>query len=222
MLRQYRRSDSFRNEYNSQPSSDETPPFESAGRCCRTTASSEAPGMPATIVLLLEVTVTKSGYATLPCSLTSSPSISSSGDTRTPRIASMIFQTISETRKTKTPTPTTPASCAIKIPAPPPKNRPLPVVLGVNSACANKPTQIVPKMPQTKCPEVAPPGSSIFTLSKNRTDNTTNAPATKPIISELGMLTKAQGAVIATSPANAPLSIIVRSGLPRSIQAVMD
>ena len=36
------------------------------------------------------------------------------------------------------------------------------------------------------------------------------------------MLTKAHGAVIATKPANAPLRIMLRSGLPKSSQAVID
>ena len=51
---------------------------------------------------------------------------------------------------------------------------------------------------------------------------TTKKPAIRPIMSELGMLTNAQGAVIATSPAKAPLRIIDRSGLPSSIHAVIE
>ncbi len=42
------------------------------------------------------------------------------------------------------------------------------------------------------------------------------------MINELGMLTKAQGAVIATKPANAPLKIMIRSGLPKSSHAVTE
>src|SRR5688572_33437130 len=43
-----------------------------------------------------------------------------------------------------------------------------------------------------------------------------------PMMSELGMLTNAQPAVMATNPANAPLRIIDRSGLPSSIHAVSE
>src|SRR3990172_13005342 len=67
-----------------------------------------------------------------------------------------------------------------------------------------------------------PTGSSILILSKNRTESTTSTPATSPMTSELGTLTKAHGAVIATRPARAPLRIIVRSGLPNRSQAVID
>src|SRR4051812_8181361 len=42
-----------------------------------------------------------------------------------------------------------------------------------------------------------------------------------PMISEHSTLTNAQGAVIATSPASVPLTIMDRSGLPSSNQAVI-
>src|SRR3970040_2179275 len=44
-------------------------------------------------------------------------------------------------------------------------------------------------------------------------------PAMTPMIRELGTLTKAQGAVIATRPARQPFNVIPRSGFPRRIQA---
>src|SRR3989338_201557 len=69
---------------------------------------------------------------------------------------------------------------------------------------------------------MAPTGSSTLTRSKKRTARTTNAPAIKPIKSELGTLKRAQGAVMATSPANDPLRIMVRSGLRKKIQAMME
>src|SRR3970040_1371349 len=46
-------------------------------------------------------------------------------------------------------------------------------------------------------------------------------PAMTPMIRELGTLTKAQGAVIATRPAREPFNDIPKSGFPRRIQAVI-
>ena len=60
---------------------------------------------------------------------------------------------------------------------PPPKSRPSPVVFGMIESCAKRPTQIVPKTPQTRCTESAPTGSSSFTLSKKSTAKTTSTPA---------------------------------------------
>src|SRR3990170_3094226 len=42
----------------------------------------------------------------------------------------------------------------------------------------------------------------------------TRTPAITPIRKALGMLTKAQGAVMATNPARPPLRVMLRSGLP--------
>ena len=72
---------------------------------------------------------------------------------------------------------------------------------------------IVPKAPQTPCTEMAPTGSSILsTLSKNETENTSKTPARKPTtIAPAGLITFVP-AVIATSPARAPLSVKLNRG----------
>src|SRR5688572_29636727 len=56
--------------------------------------------------------------------------------------------------------------------------------------------------------------------SKNMIENTTSTPATAPIISDDSMLTQAHGAVMATSPARQPLSVMPISGFFKSSQAV--
>src|SRR3990172_12366223 len=45
-------------------------------------------------------------------------------------------------------------------------------------------------------------------------------PAIRPMMAEDVTLTNAQGAVIATSPARAPLTVMLKSGLPSMIQAI--
>src|SRR5450755_111250 len=77
------------------------------------------------------------------------------------------------------------------------------------------PTHTAPSHPQNPCTEIAPQGSSILvTRSLNSTPPQTRAPASTPItIADVGD-TKAQGAVIATSPASMPLQAMVTSGLP--------
>ena len=68
---------------------------------------------------------------------------------------------------------------------------------------------------------MAPTGSSTFAVfSKKRTLNTTSTPAANPIIMELKAETFAQGEVIATKPANAPLKVMVASGFLNIIHAV--
>src|ERR1700686_5194320 len=77
------------------------------------------------------------------------------------------------------------------------------------------PTLTPPSQPQYPWTEIAPHGSSIFrTRSLNRTPPQTSSPASAPMITEAVGPTKAQGAVIATNPANMPLHAIVISGLP--------
>src|SRR3989304_4143513 len=84
---------------------------------------------------------------------------------------------------------------------------------------ANRPINSVARIPHTRGAGVAPAGSSIFPLSNIRTAETTTPPAIKPMITELPTLTKAQGAVIATSPASAPFRVSERSGFPSVNQA---
>ena len=91
----------------------------------------------------------------------------------------------------------------------------------VISSCANKPTQIVPNTPLTRCTDKAPTGSSNLNLSNIITATTTSAPAIKPITKALPTLTNAQGAVIATRPARHPLRVIPRSGFPINNQQII-
>ena len=69
-------------------------------------------------------------------------------------------------------------------------------------------------MPTTPCTDIAPTGSSILSLSSITIEPTTNSPPTAPIsVAVIG--SGANGsAVMATSPASAPFSAIVRSALP--------
>ena len=63
--------------------------------------------------------------------------------------------------------------------------------------------------------EIAPTGSSIFSVrSTKKTLPQSRMPAISPMITAETELTKAQGAVMATSPASKPLAIIEMSGLP--------
>ena len=79
---------------------------------------------------------------------------------------------------------------------------------------AKSPTASVPNTPFTRCTEVAPTGSSMCIRSKNSTAKTTRMPAMTPMMNELPILTNAQGAVMATRPANPPFRVMLRSGLP--------
>src|SRR5580698_10610941 len=77
------------------------------------------------------------------------------------------------------------------------------------------PTDTAPSQPQKPCTEMAPQGSSILvTRSLNSTPRQTRIPASTPITTAEVGDTKAQGAVMATSPASIPLQAIVTSGLP--------
>src|SRR5262245_39815830 len=82
---------------------------------------------------------------------------------------------------------------------------------------AKMPTATAPNQPQKPCTDIAPQGSSIFSLrSLSRTPPQTIAPAIAPMITADVGLTNAQGAVIATKPANMPLQAIVISGFLNS------
>src|SRR6266853_1020857 len=66
-----------------------------------------------------------------------------------------------------------------------------------------------------QCTELAPTGSSIRSFpSMKNTAIHTRTPATPPIRTAEGAVTKAQGAVIATRPASVPFAIMEGSGLP--------
>src|SRR5262245_23410104 len=77
------------------------------------------------------------------------------------------------------------------------------------------PRETAPSHPQKPWTEIAPQGSSIFsTRSFKSTPMHTTTPATIPMMAAEVGFTNAQGAVIATSPANIPLQAIVMSGFP--------
>ena len=62
---------------------------------------------------------------------------------------------------------------------------------------------------------MAPTGSSIFAVrSMKIAATTTRTPAIAPMSAAPPLLTKAQGAVIATSPASIPFTSMLGSGLP--------
>ncbi len=85
----------------------------------------------------------------------------------------------------------------------------------------NNPSDNVPQAPHTPWTEIAPTGSSILRyLSIATTENTTKIPATNPMASDAPTVTQAQGHVIATKPAKAPLSAMVASHLPNIARAV--
>ena len=73
----------------------------------------------------------------------------------------------------------------------------------------------MPHSPQAPCTEIAPTGSSMRSVrSTKKTDAQTRTPAAPPISTADGAVTKAQGAVMATSPASVPFASIEGSGLP--------
>ena len=83
-----------------------------------------------------------------------------------------------------------------------------------------KPSASVPQMPDMPCTATAPTGSSIPIRSTKSTPTTTITPATKPIRIAAHGATNAHAAVIATSAAIAPFSIIERSGFLITIHEV--
>src|SRR3989339_619523 len=68
---------------------------------------------------------------------------------------------------------------------------------------------------------MAPTGSSILTLSKNKTEKTTSTPAREPIIIELVGVTLAHPAVIPKSPPKERFKLMPTSGLPNFIQEII-
>ena len=84
---------------------------------------------------------------------------------------------------------------------------------------SDRSTAKIPKIPTVPCTEIAPTGSSILSLSRPMMLNTTSAPPIAPMIVASSGLGSAGSAVIATRPASAPLSAIVRSALPNRMRA---
>ncbi len=74
-------------------------------------------------------------------------------------------------------------------------------------------------MPHTPWTEMAPTGSSTFSvLSMKNTDSTTTTPQMMPMTIAAHGSMNAHGAVMPTSPASMPLAIMPGSGLPVRIQ----
>ncbi len=139
----------------------------------------------------------------MPCSEMSSPRSSSSRSTRRPIVARISQSSAKATGKHSPPIAATPMSCGSSA-----------------KSGANSPTASVPQMPQTRCTEIAPTGSSSLARSSAMTDTTTIAPATNPTkIAQWIGITSAP-AVMPTSPASAPLSVMDRSGVRWTICAV--
>ena len=78
-----------------------------------------------------------------------------------------------------------------------------------------------PSRPQVPCTEIAPTGSSILTLSRKTIENTTNTPPAAPKSVASSAVGVEGSAVIATRPASAPFSNMVKSARPNMIRAVM-
>ena len=106
-----------------------------------------------------------------------------------PTVYFRISQTSPEATSTKAPTAATPISWVTSRPVPPPKNRPPRADREVTPSWANRPMHTVPNTPQHRWTEVAPTGSSTWTLSKNSTAKTTSTPAAAPMIREEPTLT---------------------------------
>ena len=98
----------------------------------------------------------------MPSSALSSPSISSSSETRIPIVAFSASQPMALAMDTNAPIKTTPQSCV--------RNEPLPKM----------PTAKVPQIPATRWAEIAPTTSSIFSLSSSGTAMTTSKPPIAP------------------------------------------
>src|SRR5690625_2651811 len=140
-----------------------------------------------------------SGYASIPHSTKSTPLYSSSSVTRRPIIILNSPQTMKLVTNTHTNRVTAPMICAKKLAS------------ELVNGTANS-----PQIPTTPCTEIAPTGSSIFTLSIKTIENTTRAPPTAPIMVATNGVGVSGPAVIATRPATAPFRIIVKSAFPNN------
>src|SRR2546430_12970953 len=161
-----------------------------------------------------------SGYANAPISGRSRPSSSTSADTRwPPTTSSVTLYAAYAMAPTATKLVRSPTSCATNWLASPynsPRTAPgTPFHPSPYVPSASNPSERMPHSPLTPCTEIAPTGSSMRSLpSMKNTATHTRRPATAPINTADGAVTKAQGAVIATRPASVPFAIIEGSGLP--------
>ena len=126
-----------------------------------------------------------------------------------PITLSITLKAMNATGKVQAKAARTPTACTQSWPMPPPKNSPSTPPYWAE---ANSPTASVPQAPTTPWAEITPTGSSILKiLSRARTENTTRMPPIRPMIIAMPGLTFAVPAVMATSPAMAPLIAIVTS-----------
>ena len=89
-----------------------------------------------------------------------------------------------------------------------------------STGTAKRPVASVPQTPAMPCTETAPIGSSIPMRSTKITPTTAIKPDTSPIATAAHGATKPEAAVIATSPASTPFSIIEMSGFLSTTQAL--
>src|SRR6056297_3695549 len=122
-----------------------------------------------------------------------------------PNTALITAQTTKEATKVQARIVPRPASCASS------------VASSLESTTANS-----PHMPTTPCTEIAPTGSSILSVSSPMIEKTTSTPPIAPTIVASTGLGASGSAVIATRPASAPFSAMVRSDFPNISRAVIS
>src|SRR5210317_100421 len=127
----------------------------------------------------------------------STPSYSSSSETRIPSVFLRMNQTMKLAANTQAKIDTMPSSWAPSVAS----------SLVIHTASR-------PQIPTTPWTEMAPTGSSIRSLSRVTIDTTSSRPPTAPISVAVRGSGVSGSAVMATSPASAPLSAMVRSALP--------
>src|SRR5207248_7773289 len=127
-----------------------------------------------------------------------------------------------ESEKVNTPTVRSPSACT---PSwwnePVYTSPPVPVArFDARAGTANRPVASVPQTPDMPWTATAPIGSSIPIRSTATTPTTAMKPETSPITTAAQGATKPDAAVIATSAASTPFSIIEMSGFRSTIHAV--
>src|SRR5919202_1458014 len=158
----------------------------------------------------------------MPCSETSRPDVSTCSSTRIPHSRFIVQRVPKDAENVNAPTAARPRSCTQTWCSEPVKTKPPRPVprLAASAGTAKRPVAIVPHTPEAPWTATAPIGSSIPSRSTTSTPVTATNPAARPITIAAQGATKPQAAVIATSAARAPFSIIETSGLRSTAQAV--
>ena len=120
-----------------------------------------------------------------------------------PKVRSITFQTANEAQNTKPPTDAAPNSCTPK------------------SAPAERLAASVPQTPPTRCTGTAPTTSSSLSRSSSTVDSEHSRPATAPIITAHQLSAMFGAAVMATSPARAPLRLEASPRRPKRARATI-